>query len=69
LKFKILIRIPVAQASSKLNVDEILREHFRIIAGEFKHAKLEEALERARTSALRARIEGVELGSKIRSTA
>jgi hypothetical protein len=65
LKFKILIRIPVVQASSNLSIDEILREHSRIIAEEFKHARLEEAIERTRTSVLKARVGRVELESKL----
>jgi hypothetical protein len=39
LKFKILIRIPLAQANSSSSIDEILRERFRIIIEELKSAR------------------------------
>jgi hypothetical protein len=68
-KQKVLLRLPAVQATSvsNPNIDEILREQDRLMAEELKRARLEEALERARTSALRARAERVELESKLKT--
>jgi hypothetical protein len=68
---KVLLNLPAVQATSGLNpsIDEILREQDRLMAEELKRARLEEALERARTSALKARAERVELESKLRTPA
>jgi hypothetical protein len=65
---KILVSLPTVQATTgSLSIDEILREQDRFLAEELKRARLEEALERARTSALRARAERLELESKIKT--
>jgi hypothetical protein len=65
---KILVSLPAVQApTGNPSIDEILREQDRLMAEELKRARLEEALERARTSALRARAERLELESKIKT--
>jgi hypothetical protein len=54
-KAKVIVRIPAAQATSTTSLDEILREHNRLLAEELKSARIEEALGRAHASTLNAR--------------
>lgn len=40
LKFKVLIRIPIAQATSSSSIDEVLGEQDRLLAEELKRARV-----------------------------
>jgi hypothetical protein len=48
LKAKVIIRIPAAQANTSIN--EILREHGRLLAEELRSVRIEKFLERVRPS-------------------
>ncbi len=46
MKCEVLIRIPVAQATSSSSIDEVLREQDRLLAEELKRARVLKMLKR-----------------------
>jgi hypothetical protein len=61
LKFKVLISIPVVQATSSSSIDEILREQDRLLVEGLKRARALRVFVRVCSNTPSSRVEGVEL--------